>query len=136
MFTYQIKNPAEAFINIEIGEGEFAGKTLKSNELQPCMDMTCPCGNIYFADDAEQVYALDVATNHILKYAETETIDGSKDAYLKSLESEITEEQWGELNVFFRDLKGMASEMADTDKIDANFVNYKKVLQDSQMISY
>lgn len=136
MFTYQIKNPAEAFINIEIGAGEFAGKTLKSNDLQPCMDMTCPCGNIYFADDAENVYALDVATNHILKYTETETIDSSKDSYLKSLESEITDEQWGELNVFFRDLKGMASEMADTDKIEANFVNYKKVLQDSQMISY
>lgn len=136
MFTYQIKNPKEAFINIEIREGEFAGKVLKSNELQPCMDLTCSCGNIYFADEAEQVFALDVANNNILRYTETEAIDSSKDTYLKSLENEVKDEQWGELNAFFKDLKGMASEVADADKIEANFANYKKVLQESQMVSY
>jgi hypothetical protein len=136
MFEYQIKNPKEAFIHIEIGEGEFAGKVLKSNDLQPCMDLTCSCGNIYFADDAEQIYALDVATNHLLKYTETEALDSSKDNYLKALEDEISGEQWGELNAFFKDLKGMASEVADADKIEANFTNYKKVLQESQMVSY
>src|SRR6218665_59434 len=129
MFTYQIKNPKEAFINFEIGEGEFAGKILKSNDLQPCMDLTCTCGNIYFADETEeQVYSLDVSTNKVIKYTETEPIDSSTDAYLKSLESEISAEQWTELNTFFKDLKGMASEVADADKIEANFTNYKKVL--------
>ncbi|GAB3511231.1 SEC-C metal-binding domain-containing protein [Emticicia fontis] len=136
MFTYQIKNPKEAFLNIEVGEGEFAGKILKSNELQPCMELTCNCGNIYFADDAEQVYALDVSNNQILKYTETEAIDSSKDDYLKALEGEISNEQWSELNTFFKDLKGMASEVADADKIEANFANYQKVLKESQMVSY
>ncbi|WP_207219969.1 YecA family protein [Emticicia agri] len=135
MFTYQIKNPKEAFINIEIGEGEFAGKILKSDELQPCMELTCSCGNIYFAD-ADQLYALDVANNQVLKYTDSEVIDSTKDTYLKSLENEISGEQWGELNTFFKDLKGMASEMADANKIEANFANYRKVLQESQMVSY
>ncbi|UTA69875.1 SEC-C metal-binding domain-containing protein [Emticicia sp. 21SJ11W-3] len=136
MFTYQIKNPAEAFINIEIEQGAFAGKTLKSTELQPCMDMTCPCGNIYFADDTENVFALDVSTSHILKYTDKDTLDGSKDATLKAFEDEITPAQWKELNTFYRDLKGMASEMAETGKIEAQFANYKRVLQESQMVSY
>lgn len=135
MFTYQIKNPKEAFINFEIGEGEFAGKVLKSNELQPCMELTCTCGNIYFVDD-EQLFALDVVNNQVLKYNESEPIDSSKDTYLKSLENEMSVEQWAELNAFFKDLKGMASEMADTDKIEVRFENYKKVLQESQMVSY
>lgn len=136
MFTYQIKNPAEAFINFEIGAGEFAGKVLKSNDLQPCMDLACTCGNIYFANDAEELYALDVAAKRIVQYTETDTIDSSKNNYLKSLENEVTEQQWGELHKFYKDLKGMASEMADADKIDAHFDNYKKVLQESQMVSY
>ncbi|WP_220275170.1 SEC-C metal-binding domain-containing protein [Emticicia sp. BO119] len=135
MFTYQIKNPKEAFINIEIGEGEFSGKILKSNELQPCMELTCTCGNIYFAAD-EHLYALDVVNNQVLKYTESEAIDSGNDTYLKSLENEISDEQWGELNAFFKDLKGMASEVADADKIEAHFENYKKVLQESQMVSY
>lgn len=137
MFTYQVKNPKEAFINFQIAEGAFAGKILKSNDLQPCMDLSCSCGNIYFADETEeQVYALDVATNKILKYTETEAIDSSTDDYLKTLENEVSTQQWGELNAFFKDLKGMASEMADADKIEAHFANYKKVLQESQMVSY
>lgn len=137
MFTYQIKNPKEAFINFEIGEGAFAGKILKSNDLQPCMDLSCSCGNIYFADETEEhLYALDVSNNKIFKYTETEAIDSTQDEYLKVLENEVAAEQWGELNTFFKDLKGMASEMADADKIEANFVNYNKVLKESQMVSY
>lgn len=137
MFTYQIKNPKEAYVNFEIGEGDFAGKILKSTHLQPCMDLACPCGNIYFADETEeQLYALDVSTKHILKYTESENIDSTKDAYLKSLENEVSDEQWTELNSFFKDLKGMASEMADADMIEVDFANYKKVLQGSQMVSY
>lgn len=136
MFTYQIKNPAEAFVDFEIGEGEFAGKNLKSKDLQPCLELTCNCGNIYFTDNTEQLYALDVSTSKVLKYTDNEAIDSTQDTYLKSLETQISGEQWGELNAFFKDLKGMSSEMADADKIQVNFPSYKKVLQESQMISY
>lgn len=136
MFTYQIKNPAEAFVDFEIEEGEFVGNKLKSKDLQPCLELTCNCGNIYFTDNAEQLYALDVSKSQVLRYTETEAIDSTQDTFLKSLETQISGEQWSELNAFFKNLKGMSSEMADADKIQANFPNYKKVLQDSQMVSY
>ena len=136
MLTYKIAKPEESFIEFKIEEGDFAGKILKSDGLQPCMDLSCGCGNIYFADETEQLYALDVEQNHIFQYLEKEVITSEKDQYLKTLKDQVTENQWLELKSFYRDLKGMASEARDANKIDVHFEDYKKILQESQMVPY
>ena len=140
MITYELQNQEKAFIKIDIETGKFAGQSLMSHNLQPCMDLTCGCGNIYFQEDKTgkiegMPYSLDVQERMVVRISETD-ISSDENNFCLALTDAIPEENWFELFQFYFSLKSTASEVVPVEELNVEFKNYHEIIRESLLVSY
>ncbi|MFD2522765.1 YecA family protein [Emticicia soli] len=136
MFVFQIIEGDGATLKFKIESGKLKGNVLRSFDIEPCLDLTCTCGNIYFKDEEEQQFVLDTDEHRLVKLVDEETISSEDDEFIAALENEILDSDWSELEEFYKSFKGVASELVEPEEIELEFEDYEDILNGDRMVGY
>ncbi len=116
---------------IEIKEGDYAGKSIKLLNVLACNEPACACSNLYWKEN------LDIRFDVSVKQAFLNEGEDKKDELTNSIEQLLSEEDWTMLKEFFDTHKGILIEMSKPEKTPIDFPKDEiKDLRDGQTLPF
>ncbi len=127
MVRIDLEAEENPLVEVTFDAGRFAGRTFRS-VLQPCLDVTCECGNIYLefeSEDGEDYFECTLSTQEedVIAYdlGEKGGEDREEKDFVEHLSDELVEENWQQLSAFYLGIKAVATEVIEPEEILANF---------------